>query len=76
MENVLPFILNTVVPIIATLAILYRVSGARQNEERYYTLIGVLAEKGLLTMQDLNTLGVFSPREDVLKSLLELAGGG
>lgn len=70
------FIVQIAFPVVASIAILSYLSRARSTEELCYTLVGILAVKGLLEVEDLVKLGMFEPRDDMLdllKGLLETA---
>lgn len=62
-------ITDVIVPIVISVAVLSRVSSARNNEKLVYALIGMLANKSILDMQDLMTLHMFEPRGDMLDLL-------
>jgi hypothetical protein len=70
--SLLSFVTQIAFPIAASIAILSYLSRARSTEELCYTLVGILAVKGLIEVEDLIKLGMFEPRDDMLDLLTGL----
>lgn len=66
LEPLVSIITNIIMPLVISIAVLSRISKARNNEKLYYALIGVLAIKNVLDTEDLVKLQLFEPSNDML----------
>ncbi|MHA2064302.1 MAG: hypothetical protein ACXABY_07975 [Candidatus Thorarchaeota archaeon] len=72
MSETLTFIIEIIGPTILALAILSRIANVRHVEEMQYALIGILATKGYLNIEDLGTLKMFQPQENMFVAMLDI----